>query len=222
MFLQSHLYYQLRAIDEMVARPEECFDITPGPELLRLGVQDTLDTAETTFLNMLELAEGKYNEVSEAMNEVMKKLWALSDNEPPSAFYTTQCLWPFIDLLENKVFQVFEKAGYPDPSQCEAMGMRIEGRGFPHLLVPCMCEANPSLSFGFYTEDEKARAEGYLKRTGVLGTLVGYNELEFDFDQGHWDWVISHVCALGAELTYKIRGRIFAQLWSKQLAQDPA
>ncbi len=214
MFLQSYLYYQLRALYGLLVDHDECLDVPATPELLRYGITETLSTADLVYLNSLELMEEFDPVLFEVIERVTGALHYLSRLDDFADVGSSPI---FSAWAEDSGFSEMECAGFDEPWNYSAHGVFVEGRGYLQLAFPLTCGREPVMSYGVYTEEDAQAVLEYARKYGLSVRFVDIKDFYHAGQFGFLDSVMCHVLGLDDTFQHRLRAHLFTQSWNSHL-----
>lgn len=207
MFLQSHLYYKLRALVALAEDSSDPVECEEKFDLISKAAHSVFQVAEYTYINLLEFPNTP-EDVWDCVSRCVELLDAMRDKD--------SVVWPNLHLLSehlnNGGYAVMEAQGWDDPEGYCPSCLYRPGQGYLVTVYPCCCFEIPNKSWGIYTDWEYEAAQRVQCSNPDLQEMCFGYVKSYAMDSPE-DWAMLHVIADDSQVQRDARANVIRLNW---------
>lgn len=208
MFLQSHLYYKLRALVALVGDYSDPIGREEKFDLLCRAAPSVFQVAEATYTNLLALP----NTPEDILDCVDACLDPLSKMQPKDLTVWSN-LQKLKTLLTHNVYEIMERYGWDIPDRIEPSCLYLPGEGYLFTFYPSSCLEVPNKSWGIYTERDKEAVDFWVRNHNPDIQVIPFDVVEPYSTDTPEDWAMLHVLSNNHRVKREATANVIKQNW---------
>lgn len=208
MFLQSHLYYKLRALVALMEDYSDFAECEEKFDLLCRVAPSVFQVAEATYANLLVLPNTP-KDILDCVSACLDPLSEMQLKDPIQ--------WPNLHMLETQLtfntYKTMEKYGWDKPDRIEPSCLYLPGEGYIFTFYPTSCLEVPNESWGLYTSWDKEAADFWVKNRSPDIQLIPFDIVEPHSTDTPEDWAMLHVLSNNRKVKREATANVIKQNW---------
>ncbi|WP_289743755.1 hypothetical protein [uncultured Duncaniella sp.] len=215
MFLQSHLYYELRALVALVGNTSDPVECEEKFDLLCRVAPSVFQVAEATYANLLALPNTP-EDILDCVGACLDPLSKMQLKDPTA--------WPNLQTLEvlltHNAYGTMEKYGWDRTDRIEPSCLYLPGEGYIFTFYPTSCLEVPNESWGLYTERDKEAADLWVKNHNPDIQVIPFDVVEPHSTDTPEDWAMLHILSNNRKVKQEATASVIKQNWEALFSEN--